>query len=102
MNRFVRTFAVVVALLGMGRPAMADDWMFHDSAYSYSPRRGVEFGPDRFSRGPYYTPQYGGFIRSGFRNLHGGAGGWGGWGGGAWDYSNHFESWWQFGGQYSY
>jgi hypothetical protein len=108
MLRALVIAAVLTTSVVFARSASADDWMFQPSAYSYSPRRGVEFGPDRFSRGPYYGPQYGAFYRSGYRNLHTGGwgygggwgGGWGGWGGG--DYGNVNESWFQTGEQYMY
>jgi hypothetical protein len=89
---------VSVAFLASGGSVRADDWMFHRSAYSYSPRWGQEHGPNRFARGPYYTPQFGGVVRSGYRHLNTNVGG-RGWSG---DYSSHFESWYQVGGQYSY
>ena len=98
MKSILVALIVAAAFLASGRTAGADDWIFHESAYSYSPRWGQEFGPNRFARGPYYTPQYGGFIRSGYRNLNSNVGG-RGWNG---DYSNHFESWYQVGEQYSY
>jgi hypothetical protein len=91
------TLALFVAA-ATGNSVRADDWIYRGSAYSYSPRWGYEVGANRFARGPYYTPQYGGVIRSGYRHLNGNVGG-RGW---SWDHSSHFESWFQVGGQYSY
>lgn len=89
-------------------PAVArgGDWMFKPSYYSNSPLRGVPTGPDRFIRGPYYTPQYGSFVRYGHRHHHsylGSGAGFGsgfGSGFGGWDHSYQHESWIQFGEQF--
>jgi hypothetical protein len=107
MRRYLILSMVLLATVVFVDAANADDWMFHGSAYSHSPKWGREVGPNRFSRGPYYTPQYGGYYRSGYRHLYGNGGGWGGgWGGGcgggSGDFSNYFESWWQTGGQFIY
>lgn len=104
MLRLSKLFLTLFAVVAFGQSASADDWMFHGSAYSHSPRWGREVGADRFSRGPYYTPQSGGFYRSGYRNLNSNLGGGWGWGGGGttWDHNSVVEGWYQFGGQYSY
>jgi hypothetical protein len=104
MFRLSKLFLTLFAVVAVGQSASADDWMFHGSAYSYSPRWGREVGADRFSRGPYYTSQFGGVVRSGYRNLNSNlGGGWGrGGGGGTWDHNSVFESWYQMSGQYSY
>ncbi len=102
LSKMLLTVAVVALVLS-GESVQADDWMFHPSAYSHSPRWGREVGANRFSRGPYYTPQSGGFYRAGYRNLNSnlGGGGWG-WGGGTYDHHSVFESWYQMGGQFTY
>jgi hypothetical protein len=102
MFRLSKLFLTLFAVLAVGQSASADDWMFHGSAYSYSPRWGREVGADRFSRGPYYTSQFGGVVRSGYRNLNSNLGGGWGRGGGTWDHNSVFESWYQMSGQYSY
>lgn len=104
MFRLSKLILTLAAVTAVGQSAAADDWMFHGSAYSHSPRWGREVGADRFSRGPYYTPQSGGFYRSGYRNLNSNLGGGWGWGSGGttWDHNSVVEGWYQFGGQYSY
>jgi hypothetical protein len=44
--------------------------MFRPSDYSRSPQWGVETGPNRFARGPYYTQPQGAVVRTGFRHLN--------------------------------
>jgi hypothetical protein len=100
MVRCVILFAAILFIAATSSTVRADDWIYHGSAYSHSPRWGREVGPNRFTRGPYYSPQSGGFYRGGYRNTYGG--GWsGGWGGG-WNYDNHAESWWQTGSMWTY
>ena len=95
MFRSLLLFVGAWLLLAAHNPVRAD-WVFKRSDYSRSPQWGVETGPNRFARGPYFTQPQGAVVRSGFRNLNSHQS----FRGGTWDNLNVFESWIQYAEQW--
>jgi hypothetical protein len=93
----LRLWLLIAALLlqAAGQSARAD-WMFRRSDYSHSPQWGIETGPNRFARGPYYTQPQGAVVRFGYRNLNSNQS----FKGGTWDHLHYVESWIQYAEQW--
>ena len=98
MKRLIPLLLVVASAVTAlpGSASAVDSWIFRPSYYSHHPVQPVTIGRQVASGRVAYSPTYGEFVRSGFRQTRSSIRT----RGGSFDQVNVYESWIQVGAQY--